>query len=88
MINLLTRRMDVILYLPLSAVSGDIRKAFEDIPGLDGLGQVPIRIKGSFEKPKVEAALDLVIKEGVPQAIDNVLDNVIKKGLDDLFKKK
>lgn len=87
-VDLVTNRMEIILYLPFSALSGDLRSAFRRVPGLDGfVGMAPIRIKGAFGSPKVEPALDLVVSEGVPEAAEKVIDNLIKKGLEDLFKK-
>ncbi|MBN4060355.1 hypothetical protein JYT11_00760, partial [Planctomycetaceae bacterium AH-315-I19] len=84
-IDLVKQKMEIILYLPLSALSKDLRNAFGRVPGLDDFGLVPIRIKGALNKPKIEPALDLVLEEGVPELIDRVLEDVLKDTLDDLF---
>jgi len=85
-IDLVKQKMEVILYLPLTALSGDLKKAFKQMPGIEGLGMVPIRIKGPLKKPGIEPALDLILEEGVPEAIDRVLNDLINKGLEELFK--
>lgn len=83
-VDLVKNRMDIIVYLPISALSGDIREAFRQVQGLDLIGMAPIRIKGKLDSPSVEPALDLLVTEGVPQTIERVLDGLFRRGVKEL----
>lgn len=95
-VDLNKKKMDIITYVPFSALASEITGQLANIPGLDALTMIPIRTHGSFDNPKTDVQLDLIVREAVPGAIEKALPDDIKKvippeigeGLKDLFKKK
>lgn len=95
-VDLNTRRMDVVTFVPFYAVAEELTAALKNVPGIDRLTMIPIRTHGSFDKPRSEVQMDLIVKEAIPSAIEKVIPDDVKKvipkdigeGLKDLFKKK
>ncbi len=99
-IDLVTRRMDSMVYVPFFAVSkelasvinNDLTAKIAQVPIIDNLTMIPIRVSGSLDNPKTEFAADKFIEENLQGALEKGLEKGIKdaldKGLKDLFKKK
>ncbi|MBL8744854.1 MAG: hypothetical protein JNK58_00705 [Phycisphaerae bacterium] len=95
-VDLNTRKMDVVTFVPFSALADELAGVVRSVPGIEALTMIPIRTHGSFDNPKSEVQLDLLVKESLPGALDKVIPEDIKKvippeigeGLKDLFKKK
>jgi hypothetical protein len=95
-VDLNTRTMDILTMVPFSALASEIAGQLANIPGLEALTMIPIRTHGSFDKPKNEVQMDLIVREAIPGAIEKAIPEDIKKvippeigeGLKDLFKKK
>ncbi len=85
-IDLVNRRMDIIVLIPLQTLSGDIRRAAERNPIVGQLAAVPFRARGEFGEAKLE--LDpAAIQDLVPGAIEQQLNDLINQGLRDLFRR-
>lgn len=91
-IDLNEQRMDIITFVPFSAVADEVLKGLGAIPGLDQITVLPIRTHGPFGRTKSEPQLDLIVKESLPGAIEKIIPPDLKKGVDDalkdIFKKK
>ncbi len=95
-IDLNTRKMDVVTFVPFSALAEEIAGLIRNVPGIEALTMIPIRTHGSFDNPKSEVQMELLLREAIPGAIDDLIPEDIKKiippeigeGLKDLFKKK
>jgi hypothetical protein len=91
-VDLNEKYIDIVTFVPLYAVAEEVSGALKNIPGLDRLTQVPIRTHGPFGKTKSEPQLDLIVKEGIPGAIEKIIPKGLPgdagKVLDEIFKKK
>jgi len=85
-IDLVNRRMDILVLVPLQTLSGDIRRAAERNPIVGQLAAVPFRARGEFGSAKLE--LDpSAIQDLIPGAIEGQLNDLINQGLRDLFRR-
>jgi len=78
-VDLVNQRVDVVTYVPLSAVEDDIRQTVGRIPGLGRLTTIPLRTSGSFGSLRTEPAPDLLLKEGANapgRIIEDVLEGI------------
>lgn len=70
-VDLAERRMDVVTYIPLGALSDEaagrfntgVGKLFGELPVLDRATMMPWRTSGGFDGPKTEPDLELFIKQ-------------------------
>lgn len=95
-IDLKTRKMDIVTFVPFTALAQELAGTLNAVPGIEALTMIPIRTHGSFDNPKSEVQMDLLVQEAIPGALDKVIPEDIKKvlppevgdALKDLFKKK
>lgn len=80
-VDLNTRRLDVVTFVPFYAVAEEIAGALANVPGIEKLTQIPIRTHGSLDNPKSDVQLDLLVTESVPGAIEKVIPEEVKKVL-------
>lgn len=85
-VDLVNRRMDILVLIPLQTLSGDIRSLAERNPIVGQLAAVPFRARGEFGNAKLE--LDpSAIQDLIPGAIEGQLNDLINQGLRDLFRR-
>jgi len=87
-IDLPARKLDIVVLMPLYALADEAAKLFGGIPGIDRLTMVPLRIRGSMDDPRTELDPALLIQEGLPGAVKDGLDELLKKGIGEIFKNK
>lgn len=81
-VDLPRKRMDLVTFVPFSALAEELAGTVGRIPGLSRLAMIPVRTRGSLDNPKSEVALELIVEEGLPGAIEEG----VGKALDDLLK--
>lgn len=67
-VNLKSRRVNTVVWVPVSAVSDDLSAAARRIPGVQRLTMLPLRVRGPLSEPEVKLDEQMLI-EGVPDAI-------------------
>ncbi|MDX2115096.1 MAG: hypothetical protein SFZ24_05670 [Planctomycetota bacterium] len=85
-VDLNTRRMDLLVYLPLYALAEEVGGALSNVPGLDRLAQIPLRIHGPIEKPKTDVDVERAVRENLRDAVKEVIPKDVTKPVDDLLK--
>lgn len=87
-VDLANRKLDVITYIPIGALTDETAKLFKGKAlgaALDDKLVVPWRTRGTFDNRKTEPDFELFLKnlgEGLSP------DKILERGLDDLFKPK
>ena len=86
-VDLRTGGSEIVLFVPISELSGDVRKLTRQIPGLAPAAVVPMRITrsgaggaGGGDGVVVELAADLL-----EEVLPGVLEGLLERGLRDLF---
>ncbi len=83
-VDLVQQRLDVVVFVPLAALSGDLRRATEQVPGLDRLAGIPFRARGPFGQAKLELDPSLVAEE-LPGALEGIIEERLRDGLKDIL---
>ena len=88
-VDLAARTLDLIVYVPLVGVVDEFAGVFRRVPGLNQSGNVPFRIKGTFENAVPVPAPDLILKDAlgdvkkdpgkVIENVGNVIEDLLKK---------
>lgn len=86
--DLVNKRLDVVTYVPAGAVTEEILGLFKGSLGANAKGftaetRIPFSTKGSLDNPKTSPDLGLFVKENA----GNLIEDIGKKALDDLFNK-
>ncbi len=74
-VNLVSKKLDVLVSVPLFALSNEFAASIGQIPGLDRLTSVPIRFTGNTAKPKVNVDTELFLKS-IPESLLGGLGNL------------
>ncbi|MCR9215993.1 MAG: hypothetical protein NXI14_02205 [bacterium] len=85
-IDLVNRRMDVLVLLPLDFIGGDFKRAAQQFPLLNQLAAVPLRARGEIGKAKLELDPN-AIEEIIPGALERNLNDLLNRGLQELFRR-
>ncbi len=85
-IDLVNRRMDVLVLLPLDFIGGDFKRAAQQFPLLNQLAAVPLRARGELGKAKLELDPN-AIEEIIPGALEQNLNDLLNRGLQELFRR-
>ena len=95
-VDLVNRRIDIVLYLPFGSLADEtagalntgLGRALGRLPIVDSLTTVPIRIRGPLDNPSASPDVDLFVREqgdALLRLPARILDDVIGGGLRDLL---
>lgn len=83
-VNLNNRTIDATVFIPFYAINDSFTRTISQVPGLSELTMVPIRVKGTLDKP--EAQLDpAALLRRAPDNIGNTIDRAIGDILGDIL---
>lgn len=85
-VDLVSRQMDLIIYVPLIGLADEFIGVFRAAPGFNEAAPVPFRMKGPIGKATPVPAPDLMLKDAIKQP-GRILEEV-GKGIEDIFKKR
>lgn len=84
-VNLNNRKIDATVFIPFYAINDRFTRTISQVPGLSELTMVPIRVKGTLDKPEAQldpAALLRRAPDNIGNTIDNILGGILSGGRD------
>lgn len=76
-VDLVRRRVDIVTYVPLTALIDEVSRTVRNVPGVGRIAQVPLRTRGAFGSLKTEPAIDLLLRETIRSPF-KFIDDVLK----------
>ncbi len=89
-IDLVKKTMDVVAFVPLAGLGGDMQRAAQRFPGINALAVIPLRAKGALGSAQFQIDPELVAKnlpDLLEQTIGDLLNDAINGSKNDDKKK-
>ncbi len=86
-VDLAERTVDIITYVPLSALVREIAEAAGRVPGIRQATLIPLRTRGKFGALKTEPALEMILEDQIKNP-EGILEDLFKRLGDEIERKR